>query len=272
MQASTVWQPPVGTLGEILAETRKRVASLDGARRGAAVAVASGWPRASLVRALRGETVAVIAEVKRRSPSKGVLNPALDAGAQARRFERGGAAAISVITEPTRFGGSLDDLRDTAANSQLPMLRKDFHIAPNQLTEARDNGASGILLIARALAPRDLIALAGLARDLGLEPLIEVRTEAELEAAVAAAARIVGVNSRDLETLQVDESVPARLIPLVPPDIVAVWESGVRTASDVRRAAEAGADAVLVGSALSRTQEPESLLRELVAVPRRPRG
>ncbi len=271
MQASTVWQPPVGTLGEILAETRKRVASLEDTARRAAVGASLRAPR-SLVEALRGTTVTVIAEIKRRSPSKGVISPALDAGAQARRYERGGAAAISVLTEPTRFGGSVDDLRKASENSRLPLLKKDFHISPNQLNEAVDNGAAGVLLIARALRPADLIALAGFARELGLETLIEVRSESELETAVGAGARIIGVNSRDLETLDVDDSVPARLIPMVPAEIVAVWESGVRTANDVRRAAEAGADAVLIGSALSQAADPETLLRELATVPRGHRG
>lgn len=271
MQASTAWQPPVGTLGEILAETRIRVASLDSApETGWSVSSATSRPALSAV--LRGPTVAVVAEVKRRSPSKGVINPTLDAAAQARLYELGGAAAVSILTEPNRFGGSLEDLRSAREAIALPLLKKDFHIAPAQLHEAAASGASAILLIARALPPRDLLALADLARGLGLEAVVEVRSERELEAALEARATIIGVNSRDLETLHVDDSVPGRLVPLIPAGVVAIWESGVRTAADVRRAADAGADAVLVGSALSAAGDPAALLRSLTLVPRRPRG
>lgn len=270
MQASTVWQPPTGTLGEILAETRRRISSIDehtpaAPRRGER-------PIRPFAEALRRGDVAIIAEVKRRSPSKGDINPALDPAALAAAYVRGGAAAVSVLTEPSRFGGSQADLRAVAATVTAPVLKKDFHIDAGQLGEAVEGGASAVLLIARAVPPADLIALARQARALGLEPLIEVRTESELEAALAADAAAIGVNSRDLETLQVDERVPERLIPRIPGNVAAVWESGVRRASDVQRAADAGADAVLVGSALSRSPEPERLVRELTGIARRPRG
>lgn len=270
MQASTLWQPPTGTLGEILAETRRRVSSID--ERPSTPARRGERPTRPFAAALRRGDVTVIAEVKRRSPSKGDINPALDPAALAAAYERGGAAAVSVLTEPSRFGGSQADLRAVAAAVGTPVLKKDFHIDAAQLTEAVEGGASAVLLIARAVPPGDLIALARHARALGLEPLIEVRTESELEAALAADAAAIGVNSRDLETLEVDERVPERLIPMVPRNVVAVWESGVRGSADVRRAADAGADAVLVGSALSRAAEPERLLRELTGIARRPRG
>jgi indole-3-glycerol phosphate synthase len=222
----------------------------------------------ALHRALRRSTVGVIAEIKRRSPSKGVLNAAIDAATQARAFEAGGAAAISVLTEPTYFGGSLDDIRDVAAAVSLPVLKKDFHIDPRQLAEARTVGATAVLLIARALAPEELTALVGVADGLKLEAIVEIRSERELETALEAKARIIGVNSRDLETLEVDERVPRRLMPMIPSDVIGIWESGVRTKDDVRRAADCGADAVLVGSALSQAPDPESLVRALTSIPR----
>jgi indole-3-glycerol phosphate synthase len=184
----------------------------------------------------------------------------------------GGAAAISVLTEPEFFGGSMDDLRIVARSVQLPVLRKDFHIHESQLHEARTGGASAVLLIARALSPDELPRMMNVARELQLETLVEVRSESELERAIEAGAEIIGVNSRDLETLEVDERVPELLIPRVPPAVVAVWESGVRDADDVRRAADAGADAVLVGSALSTAKDPAQLVRALSDVPRKPRA
>ena len=187
-------------------------------------------------------------------------------------FERGGAAAISVLTEPEFFGGSLDDLSAVLDAVSLPVLKKDFHIDDSQLEEARRAGASAVLLIARALSPAALPQMMRAARERRLETVVEVRSESELERALEAGAEIVGVNSRDLETLEVDERVPERLIPLVPPHIVAVWESGVRELDDVRRAADAGADAVLIGSALSKANDPAQMVRELSRVPRKPRA
>lgn len=274
MQASREWAPPSGTLGEILAETRDRVASIErelaGQRSRPRDRGLARPPR--LADALSGRHVAVIGEIKRRSPSRGDLNASLSAPEQARRFERAGARAISVLTEPRRFGGSAEDLRAAADATRIPLLKKDFHISPFQLGEAVENGASAVLLIARALNPADLAAMLHAAAALRLESVVEVRTEEELERALGLRARIIGVNSRDLETLEVDESVPARLIPRIPSDVIAIWESGVATTADVERAAEAGADAVLVGSALSVAPDPEALLGSLTRVPRRPRG
>ena len=269
MQASQTWQPPGGTLGRILDETRRRLPSLEGRTRQGASGPGGGG-RPEFAASLRRDTVAIIGEIKRRSPSKGDLNPALDAAAQARAFELGGAAAISVLTEPTFFGGSVRDLRDVRSAVRVPVLKKDFHVDVAQLAEAVDAQASAVLLIARALSPDELPRLLTAARHLGLEVLVEVRSEAELERALDAEAEIIGVNSRDLETLEIDERVPERIMPLIPPRVVRVWESGVHAVDDVRRAAACGADAVLVGSALSRAADPTALLRSLGGVPRRP--
>ena len=220
---------------------------------------------------LRRPTVSVIAELKRRSPSKGTLNAGLDPTRQARAFVRGGAAAISVLTEPTFFGGSLSDLDAIRATVSVPVLRKDFHIDPLQLVEAHRAAATAVLLIARALDQPQLTKLVDFAGRLRLEAVVEVRNESELERALDAGATIVGVNSRDLETLEVDERVPERLMPLLPADVIGIWESGVHDVDSVRRAAAAGADAVLVGSALSRAPDAAALVRELSGVPREDR-
>ena len=268
MQASSNWLPPGGTLGRILEETRRRVASIEG---GLAVEAGSPQTRPSLAASLRGANLAVIGEVKRKSPSKGVLNGNLDPAKQSAAMERGGAAAISVLTEPTFFEGSLDDLAKVHATVRLPILRKDFHIDPLQLVEARRASATAVLLIARALDQPQLLKLMEFAERLSLETIVEVRTEEELSRAVAANAAIIGVNSRDLETLAIDNGVPERLMPLIPRDIIGIWESGVHDVDAVRRAASCGADAVLVGSALSRAENPEALVRELASVKRQNR-
>ncbi|HUO52603.1 MAG TPA: indole-3-glycerol-phosphate synthase, partial [Gemmatimonadaceae bacterium] len=189
----------------------------------------------------------------------------------AKAYASGGAAAISVLTEPRHFGGSLDDLAEARASVAVPLLRKDFVVDRTQLLEARAAGASAALLIARALEPARLADLAAEARAIGLEPLVEVRSEEELARAVACGARVIGVNQRDLETLAVDESVAARRLPLVPADAVAVSESGVRDRAGVERAAANGADAVLVGSALSAAADPAAAVHALTGVARRGR-
>jgi indole-3-glycerol phosphate synthase len=212
--------------------------------------------------------VKVIAEVKRRSPSRGEINADLDPASRARGYEQGGAAAISVLTEPQHFSGSEQDLVDVHASVRVPLLRKDFIIDELQIIEARAWGASAVLLIARALPTTDLIALADTARRWGVEPLVEIRTVQELDVALGARARVIGVNSRDLETLEVDATAVDRLLPQVPASIVAIAESGMRSVADVERAARAGADAVLVGSALSASPDPAAAVRALAAVDR----
>jgi indole-3-glycerol phosphate synthase len=222
--------------------------------------------------ALTRSAVAVIAEVKRQSPSKGTINAAIDAGAQAAAYESGGAAAISVLTEPRHFGGSSSDLSQVRERVRIPVLKKDFHIDPIQLLEARALGASAALLIARALDPVLLAEMIGECARLGITSLVEVRSESELERALSGGATVVGVNSRDLESLVVDARVPERIVPLIPASIPAVWESGVQAAADVERAASFGADAVLVGSALSASADPVGAVEALAATPRRGRA
>ena len=271
-QAIPDWHPPSGPLGELTAASatrallsRARVALLE---REAADAL----PVPGFAAALRGPQVRVIAELKRRSPSKGELDDSLIAGDRARAYESGGAAALSVLTELTRFGGSLADLAEVRAAVALPLLRKDFITDEVQLFEARAHGASAVLLIARALAPAHLAALAGAATAIRLECLIEVRDERELERALRVPGAVVGVNNRDLETLVIEPAVGARLLPLVPRDRLAVCESGVSGVEDVERAAAAGADAVLVGSLLSVAPDGAAAVRMLSAVPRQGRA
>jgi indole-3-glycerol phosphate synthase len=218
------------------------------------------------------QSVSLIAEVKRRSPSKGAIAEGLDPVAQVRAYAEGGAAAVSILTEPAHFGGSVGDLVSVRAQVAIPVLKKDFHVSEIQLLEARALGSSAALLIARALHPRRLKELMHFGVTLGLELLIEVRDEAELECAIGAGADIVGVNNRNLETLVIDPSTSDRIIPLVPVDVVAIAESGVRTREDVERYAAVGADAVLVGSVLSAHADPIAATRSLAGVPRRTRG
>lgn len=273
MQAPTLWNPPSGTLGRIVEETRERVAALRSQRLALESAVRTARPGPSFLDALNaGTDVSVIAEVKRRSPSKGAINATIDAAAQARAYRNGGARAISVLTEGAHFGGSAEDLEEIRAVVGIPLLKKDFHIDPLQVLEARALRASALLLIARALAPNALAELAAVAREVGIEPLIEVRDERELATAIDAGARVIGVNSRNLETLAMDPSVCTRLIPLIPADRVAVFESGVASRTDVERAAALGATAVLVGSALSTAASPSEAVRQLAGVARVSRG
>jgi indole-3-glycerol phosphate synthase len=266
---SRQWTPPAGVLGRIMAESASRVNALSPARRRVIEREAGlAIKRPSFADALSRATVAVIAEIKRRSPSKGVIREAISAEAQALAFEQGGAAAISILTEPAHFGGSLADLESARDQVAIPLLRKDFHIDPIQLFEARAGGASAALLIARALSPSALQEMMSVATEIFLEPLVEVRTEAELTLALELGARVVGINSRDLETLVVDAEVPRRLLPMVPRGVLAVAESGIECVGDVMLRAEWGADAVLVGSALSASEDPESAVRALTQVPR----
>lgn len=269
VQANPPWSPPGGTLGAILETTRRRLASEPSGR--AALLERSALdapPPPSMAAALRGGPVAIVAEVKRRSPSKGIINEGLSADRQAAAYAAGGARAISVLTEPEHFGGRAEDLRTVRAVVSIPLLKKDFHIHTVQLLEARALGASAVLLIARALPPSELLRLAAEAHALGLEVLAEVRDERELDAAIRSGAAMIGVNNRDLESLEIDASTGERLLPLVPGDAVAIAESGVSGVEDVRRMAAAGADAVLVGSSISAAPDPEAAVRRLASVRR----
>jgi indole-3-glycerol phosphate synthase len=218
--------------------------------------------------ALQAGQVGVIAEVKRSSPSKGAINPGLDLAAQVRAYEAAGAAAISVLTEPTRFGGSADDLVLARKSVALPLLKKDFHVDVSQIFEARALGASAALVIARAVTPGRLRDLITAGADVALEILVEVRDERELDLALSLNASLIGVNNRNLETLELDARTSLRILPLIPRGVVAIAESGVKSAADVKRFADAGADAVLVGSELSGAHDPEAVARSLTGVVR----
>jgi indole-3-glycerol phosphate synthase len=202
----------------------------------------------------------------------GAIREAFDAVAHARAYAAGDAVAISVLTEEAHFGGSLEDLRRVVEAVELPVLRKDFILDELQLLEARAVGAAAVLVIARILSPARLRDLAREARGLGLGVLVEVHTTAELHAALAVEEAAVGVNSRDLDSFAVDLATAERLIPLVPPEVVVVAESGIETRSDVERMATAGADHVLVGTALMRLTQPGPAVRALGGVPRRQRA
>ena len=270
VQASAPWTPPAGTLGRILEGTRRRVATELSGRRGELERAAAAAPAPpSMAAALRGGPVAVVAEVKRRSPSKGTIRDGIAAEAQARAYAAGGARAISVLTEPEHFGGSAADLDAVRGAVAIPLLRKDFHIDPLQLLEARALGAAAVLLIVRALPPSELERLAAEAHALGLEVLAEVRDERELERASRVAPAMIGVNNRDLETLVIDPAAGERTLPLVPRGIVAIAESGVASVADVERMAAAGADAVLVGSMVSAAPDPAAAVRAIAGVERR---
>lgn len=215
---------------------------------------------------LRAPGSSVIAEVKRRSPSKGDLAEITDPAALAQAYAAGGAAAISVLTEERRFGGSLDDLRAVRAAVDVPLLRKDFVVDGYQVLEARAAGADLVLLIVAALDDDDLRRLHDQARELGLTVLVEVHDETETERVVALGAELVGVNARNLKTLEVDQDVFARLSPLVPDDRVKVAESGIFGPVDVKRHVGEGARAVLVGEALVRDGDPEAAVRAMTGI------
>lgn len=226
----------------------------------------------SLRAALAQSTVSVLAEVKRRSPSKGVIAGSLGAVEQARAYQQGGARGVSILTEPLHFGGSADDLSVVRSDVDIAVLKKDFHVDPIQLLEARALGASAALLIARALSPELLPEMMDAGRALGLELLVEVRDEDELRRALNAGATMIGVNNRDLETLVIDPATCDRIIPLIPATCVAIAESGVSARADVERYARAGADAVLVGSSLSASGDPVAATRALTGIPTRTRA
>ncbi len=212
----------------------------------------------------RGGPVRVVAEVKRASPSAGAIATGLDAPAQARRYEGAGAAAVSVLTDGPGFGGSLEDLSAVRAAVGIPLLRKDFIVDGYQLLEARLHGADAALLIVAALPGDALPRLLDECHALGLAALVEVHDEPEAEAALAAGARLVGVNNRDLRTFVVDLAVSERILPALPASVKGVAESGVRTADDVRRLRRAKAANLLVGEALVRAEDPAKLLGEMM--------
>ncbi len=214
--------------------------------------------------ALKAKGVSVIAEVKRASPSKGSMAAIDDPAALAGDYEAGGARVISVLTEQRRFGGSLDDLVAVRRAVQVPLLRKDFVVSSYQLWEARAYGADLALLIVAALEQTVLVSLIERALSIGLLPLVEVHTDEELDRALEAGATVIGVNARNLGTLEVDRAVFARLAPRIPDNVVKIAESGVRGPHDLLAYAAAGADAVLVGESLVTEKDPRAAVADLV--------
>ncbi|HSL73352.1 MAG TPA: indole-3-glycerol phosphate synthase TrpC [Ilumatobacteraceae bacterium] len=205
----------------------------------------------------------VIAEIKRRSPSKGDLNADLDPAAMAATYERGGAACLSVLTDEAHFGGSVADLQAARAACALPVLRKDFTVGERDVLDARIMGADCVLLIAAALDPLQLADLHTLSVDVGLDVLVEIHDEAELDHALAAKATLIGVNQRDLVTFQVDHERAVRMASVIPDRAVKVAESGVRHGDDARSLRAAGYDAVLVGETLVTSGDPAATIAEL---------
>jgi indole-3-glycerol phosphate synthase len=214
--------------------------------------------------AFRAPGVSIVAEVKRKSPSKGVLAEIADPALLAHDYEAGGASAISVLTERRRFGGSLKDLADVRKAVGIPVLRKDFTVSPYQLWEARAWGADLALLMVVSLPGSLLEDLYGLTRELGLTALVEVHTEAELERAADIDAEVVGINARDLTTLEVDRSVFPRLVRHLPQGVIRVAESGVSGVADVVEYRQAGADVVLMGEVLVRSGTPRATVADFI--------
>jgi indole-3-glycerol phosphate synthase len=212
---------------------------------------------------LSGDEISIIAEVKRSSPSKGALAPIADPAALAEQYQSAGASAISVLTEKRRFSGSLEDLDAVRRRVTIPVLRKDFMIDEYQFFEARAHGADIVLLIVAALSQSQLKDFYDLATEMGMASLIEVHTEDELERAMAINPRIIGVNSRNLKTLEVDSAAFTNLIPRIPSNLIRIAESGISTRSDVDLAHSAGATGILVGEALVRAGDPTLAMQEL---------
>jgi indole-3-glycerol phosphate synthase len=258
--------PAATVLERILAETRE-----DLARRRRERPLPPAAPRAGSARApgrfreaLLRPGVGVIAEFKRRSPSAGVLRREPELEDMLAAYERGGAVAASVLTEGPNFGGSLDDLAAARAACRLPLLRKDFIVDPYQLHEALAAGADAVLLIVAALPPEQLAQLHAQAGDLGLNALVEVHDEDELAVALEIGAQIVGINNRDLRDFSVDTGRTERLMAAMPEGVIAVSESGIGGAEQLRRLCERGVQAVLVGESLMRAGDPAAALRALL--------
>jgi len=262
-----------GILATIVARKREELSEL---RRNAPAierAAARAAPPRDLRGALRREgEVALVAECKRRSPGAGEIRPGLDPGDLTRRYEGAGAAALSVLTDGPFFGGSADDLVRARSSVGIPVLRKDFTLDPIQVVEARAMGADAVLLIARILDDGMLTRLVREARDRGVTALVEAHDGVEVDRALAAGALVVGINNRDLATFGSDLETTFALLERVPPEVVVVSESGIREREDVRRLGAAGVDAVLVGEALLRSDDPAAAAASLTGVPRSPRS
>jgi indole-3-glycerol phosphate synthase len=211
--------------------------------------------------------IKVIAEVKRRSPSKGLLAPDLDVATLAQTYRDEGASAISVLTDRDFFDGSMEDLRTARESVALPMLRKDFTVSENDVLDAVEAGASAVLLIVAALSDDELTSFLALAELCGIDALVEIHDESEARRATDAGARIVGVNQRNLHTFDVDPERAASLVSALPRDCLTVCESGLKSVADVERAADAGFDAVLVGEAFITSSDPGATVKSFALVP-----
>ncbi len=249
-----------------IVDRHRQMAADDTRRLGDLIArTAALHPTRGFRSALRCTTgLAVIAEIKRRSPAKGDLNRDLDPTKLASTYEFGGAACLSVLTDEEFFGGSVDDLEAARAATALPVLRKDFTVDPRDVVDARLMGADAILLIAAVLDPFELVEMHQLGCEAGLDVLVEVHDEPELEEALNAGAMLVGVNQRDLTTFEVDHERALRMATAIPDTVVKVAESGIRGADDAKRLADAGYDAVLVGEALVTSLDPARTLADLL--------
>jgi indole-3-glycerol phosphate synthase len=269
--------PKATYLADIVAAHRARAATdardLDELVHDAAVAPAPrGFARAlgagrGTTAAGAGAGLAVIAEIKRRSPSKGDLDPGLDPAQVARDYEAGGAACLSVLTDAPHFAAQAEDLPTARRACALPVLRKDFTVCEADVCDARLMGADAVLLIVAALDDGELARFAALAARVGLDALVEVHDEQELERALAVGATLVGVNQRDLATFEVDPARAERVGRAIPPGVVAVAESGIRDAEDARRLAGAGFDAVLVGESAVRAADRRAAVAALTGHP-----
>ena len=257
---------PVSVLDDIVAGVREDVAVRMAATPLEELKERAGKvaPARDAAATLGGDDVAVIAEVKRASPSKGALADIPDPAALAADYEAGGAHCISVLTEERRFGGSLDDLAAVRKAVDIPVLRKDFIVTSYQLWEAKAYGADMILLIVAALDQSALVSLIERTQSLGLTALVEVHDEDEVDRAVDAGAHVIGVNARSLKTLEVDRGTFARVAPRIPSTCLRIAESGVRDPHDLIVYAEAGADAVLVGESLVTGKDPRQAVHDLV--------
>jgi indole-3-glycerol phosphate synthase len=254
-------------LDRIVADHRSQ-ASLDSRPLPALLAAANAQPRTRGFRAAlaASDEMSVIAEVKRRSPSKGDLRIDLDPAQLAREYERGGAACISVLTDENYFGGSVNDLQRARQACALPVLRKDFTVSEREVLDTRVMGADCVLLIVAALTDSELADFHALAMEVGLDALVEVHDEAELERALAVGATLIGVNQRDLVTFRVDHDRAQRVAALIPPSVVSVAESGVRGPADAACLRSAGYRAILVGESLVTAADPAAALAELIPV------
>ncbi len=261
-------------LEEILVETqaevaeRRRLVPLERVERQVAAAPS---PR-DFAAALEGEGLALIAEMKRSSPSGGTLvSGAYRPSLIAEIYEKAGAAALSVVCQESRFGGSIEHLSQARRAVRIPVMRKDFIMDAYQVYEARAHGADAVLLIVAALEESQLRELLTLTRRLGMEALVEIHTTRELDVAIASKARVIGINHRNLKTMTVDTALTGRLRPRVPAGTLLVAESGIRDAGDAKRMLGAGADAVLVGEALMRSADPYALIRNMIRPERVPK-